>query len=406
MTIFSFKDYNTLVSESLTDLAAQTDITQLNPGAKARSILEVVNSRLAAAYQYVDERMANALLASAAGPYLDFMGDLFACPRRGATFATANSGADNVCFYVASGTFGDLNNGNSIVVPDGTAISSVSLDGDPTKSITYTTDMPETLPADANQLFVSVTANMPGTSSIVGSDVLTSHNLKGFPGLLVKNVVPIANAVDIETDDAYRYRLSKVVTSSAEANRIAVRLACLSVPGVSDILEEPYARGSSTFDIYVLSQTGQPSQPLLELVQQQIDYHQGYGIIGKARTPVTVGLQFQAQVYPVRPLTSIEVATTTQTLTQAASRYMANFRIGGSLLINNLLATLVNASVLIQTIGQPGKPFSQLFIWKPSRTNNGRKRYTLTGNYNTAFNEIVQMEIQDGLASADFRFVS
>ena len=406
MSIYSSKNYDQLLNESLTALAAQTNITQLGPGSKARSLLEIINQRLAGAYQYLDQRLANSLLASATDIYLDFLGDLLACPRLENSYAWTDAGAQNVCFYVASGTFGDLNNGNSIVVPAGTTLFTQSSDGDATKTITYQVTDNTILPANENLWYVSVQAALPGSLGAIGSGALVNHSLLAYPGLLVKNLVSIANGQDRETDDSYRYRLSKRVTASAEANETAVRLACLSVPGVADVLINPYGLGAGSFEIFVISTSGRTSDALLDLVQHTIDQHQALGITGKARAPITVGLQFQAVVHTERVLNDVEASMLTEQLTQQTVRFMSSFHIGQAFIVNNLLANLIGLSSLIKTIGEPNKPFAQLFIWKPSRTNNGRRRFTLTGNYNTSFNEIVQLEMQDNLTAADFRLVT
>lgn len=403
---YSSKSYDTLLQESLTALAAQTNITQLGPGAKARALLEIINARLAGAYQYLDQQVANTMLASAQGIYLDLLGDLLACPRRSASYARAEAGAENVYLYVSTGTFGDLNSGNDIVVPAGTIISTLALDGDQSKQVSYRTTEETVLPAAGNKAYLSVEALLPGSLGAVGSRALRSHSLAGYQDtILVDNAASINNGRDAESDESYRWRLSRQVTAAAAANETAVRLACLAVPGVADVVLHPYSRGAGSFDVYVLATTGEPSPALLQAVQEAIDQQQALGIHGRARAPIPVGLQFQALVYLTRAVSDLEAAILTEQLRHRTVTYLASFKVGQEFLVNNLLAELISASNLIRTIGEPNRPLEQLYIWKPSRTGNGRRRYTLTGNYKTKFNERIQLEIQENLLSADFRFV-
>jgi uncharacterized phage protein gp47/JayE len=404
MSVYDFKNYGDLLNESLVALTAQTKISQLGPGSKARALLEIINSRLAAAYQYIDQRLANALLASATGIYLDFLGDILACPRQNGAYGQASATAENVCFYVVNGVFGDLNQGNDILVPAGTIVSTETSSGQ--NSVVYEVIQDTILSADASLWYVGVSSTLVGKAGAVGAGALTTHNLNTFPGLLVKNIDSIANGVDPESDESYRYRLSKQVTASARANETAVRLACLAIPGVANVLIHPYSRGAGSFDIFVISTGGTTDAALLALVQDAINNQQALGINGIARAPIPVGIQFQAQVYPVRALNSLEAAVVQDQLLQAATIHFSTFVIGQSFIVNNLLADLINASPLVKTIGTPGKPMSQLFVWKPSVTNAGRKRYSLTGNYITNFNELVQIEVQSGLAAADFHLVT
>jgi uncharacterized phage protein gp47/JayE len=392
------KSYDNLMQESLAALTSQTNITQLVPGAKARALLEILNTRLAGAYQYLDQTVLNLWLATATGTYLELLGDLLACPRLISTFASASAWAENVAFSVASGTFGDLNNGHDITVPAGTILSTLGT------AASYRTTQTITLPAAGTSAYVDIEAVLPGTAGIVGANTLTTHNLTAYPGLLVNNAVAINNASDQESDDAYRYRLTQKVTASAMANETAVRQACLAVPGVADVMMVPYVQGAGTFEVYVIAMAGETTSTLLELVQTAINTTQAYGCQGTALAPRQIGIQFQAVVYSKQNLDNVAQSILQEQLQQATQDYFSTFTLQQSFLVNNFFAALVRNSV-IKTIGAAGKPFSQLYVWKPSRLNNGRQRYSSTGDYNTAVNERVQLENQAGLTAADFRIV-
>lgn len=402
--MLSSKDYDTLMQESLAALSG-TNITQTGPGSKARALLEIINAKLAGAYQYLDQQLAHSFLATATGEYLDLLGDILACPRQEASYAHTEAGQENVRFYVRHGTFGDLNQGQDIIVPAGTIIS--TSDRDPNRQIQYRVREDTVLPAAANQAYVTVEAMLPGSLGTVNSRVLTVHNLRGYQTtLLVENTAAINNGKDRESDESYRWRLSRRVIAAAAANETAVRLACLGVPGVADVVIRPYAQGAGSFDIYVLPTAGEVTPSLLQAVQQAIDQQQALGIRGRARAPIPVGVQFQALIYLHRPVNDLEAAILQEQLLQRTLQYFSKFTIGQGLSLNHFASQLVNVSETIRTIGEHGKPFAQLYLWKPSRTGPGRRRYILEGDYQAYFNERLQLEIQPGLTAADFRLIA
>ena len=79
--IFS-KTYDELMKEALDLLPANTPITNLSPGAVARSLLEVINRQIAVFYKTIDLNLAMSFLSSAKGKYLDLIGALLDCSRQ------------------------------------------------------------------------------------------------------------------------------------------------------------------------------------------------------------------------------------------------------------------------------------------------------------------------------------
>jgi hypothetical protein len=123
-------------------------------------------------------------------------------------------------FYVKSGNFGAINNGQDIVIPDRVQISTV----DPNGPI-YLADA-ITLPAASNQQYFSATSMYAGSQSNSPSGVFTRHNFTNyaesrFGSLLVTNNYGIAGGRDQETDDDYRYRIHlKLISQSGVKNSL------------------------------------------------------------------------------------------------------------------------------------------------------------------------------------------
>ena len=88
---FFARPLDQLISESLEELAANTNITRLSPGSKARSLLEILNTRLEEAYDIFDINLARAFVSSAPGQFLDLIGEIVSVSREGAVSAFVGS---------------------------------------------------------------------------------------------------------------------------------------------------------------------------------------------------------------------------------------------------------------------------------------------------------------------------
>lgn len=81
-----------------------------------------------------------------------------------------------------------------------------------------------------------------------------------------------------ETDESYRYRMTRQVLSSASSNETAIRLAALSVEEVQDVVLKRYALGVGSFALLVLTDNPNTQQSTLEKVKEVVDDKVGYGI--------------------------------------------------------------------------------------------------------------------------------
>lgn len=100
----------------------QTGISNTSPGGKARAFCDIVGDQLGILDANKANDIAQALLPYAAGANLDLLGQIYGVIRLAATDASADAGDNSFQFYVQSGTFGAINNGQPIVIPSGTLI--------------------------------------------------------------------------------------------------------------------------------------------------------------------------------------------------------------------------------------------------------------------------------------------
>ena len=298
--------------------------------------------------------------------------------------ASTDRAENNLKFYTYAANFGAINNSNPITISIGEFISTTPIvAGDP--SITYKVTETTVLDPLLNEGFVSVESVSPGINSRVGSNSLVSHNFTNYVdsannSLLVTNISPIQNGDDDESDESYRFRISKSSTSAEAANLTAIRLGALSVPGVADIKTLNYFRGVGTADILVRS-FGRTVTSLVNAVQQVIDQVKAYGNDITVRAPEQTGIEIFLTI-KYRPGTNNEVKIQTENAVFSSLReYLNSLEIAESFIINEAVQRVMDQSTSILDIGTPGTPFDSIFIYKDSPVLGARIKSTLLGNY-------------------------
>ena len=392
MPIFG-RSYESLMADSLADLSQNTRITRLGPGGLARSLLEAVNRRLAEAYDTFDLNMAQAFVSTATGQYLDLIGGLLGVVRGGPNAGSASADTQVEKFYVDSGTFGDINGGAPITIPQGTTISTQDNSG----GILYRTSEQSTLPAGANIAWISVEAVVSGQDSNVGTGTLVYHNATAYTDyqqntLKCANVYPVANGTNFEDDSNYRYRITNIVLAAEAANETALRLAILSTNGVADVILIPRYRGIGTFGAILKSVTPTVSQDLIDNVTANVSSILAYGDVPFIRKPIETGVAMSLIVHYDMALSDDDLTQIESDLTTKITDYVDNLDIGQSFYVNRMVSNLFSVSSHITNFGTPGYPIDQMYIYQPSTLNDNRVRSTLIGDYTTATDERVIIE--------------
>jgi hypothetical protein len=382
---------------ALEDLVEKTNISQLSPGAKARAILESVNRRLNSAYKTFDSNLAQALLSGATGPFLDLLGDVFNVQRLQQEAAITTTGEQNLNFFVLTGTFGDINSNNNILIPAGTIISNEEITDDTTDATRYLLLEDVILPATSSQVFASAEAVDTGSSFNTAIDTLQFHNFTNYTDtanstLKATNSAAIVTGKDIESDTNYKFRISQQTTSSEKANLTAIRLASLSVPGVADILIDRYARGIGTFDVIIRSIAPRVSSALVRTVQTAIDEVEAIGDRGLARAPEEVGLEIRYSLLYRENLADDDKALLEVATANAVEGYVNNLAIGEDFIINEVVQRVLEIDDRIKNIGQANKPLDDIFEYRDSEVQDNRVRRTLLGDRIAEANQRIIIE--------------
>ena len=302
MAVQAPQTYTGYQADILAALSA-TGIRQLAPGGKARAFGDIVANELAELENRQFQNIAQSLLPFAADVSLDLIGEIFGVPRLTHQTATVDIGDQNFEWYVRSGTFGAINNGQDIVIPAGVYIYTAAGVNGPV----YIGGR-VTCSASDSWMFFSATALTSGSAGNAASGIFSSSNFTNYTessygSLLVTNNYGIVGGADAETDDNYRYRIQLKLQAQNGANEAALRFQILQIPGIQDVAFEPAA---GTFTCYVYGIASNGSAALLSSVQTAIDNTVAFPLTGIAVAPSLVGISLTTTL---RRRQSIKVPT-------------------------------------------------------------------------------------------------
>jgi uncharacterized phage protein gp47/JayE len=365
-----------------------TGITQTNPGGKARAFSDIVGDQMGLSEARKYAAIGQTLLPYATGDNLDFIGAIWGFPRLSAQTASSSVADSNFTFYVLSGTFGQINGGQPITVPAGTAITTGGQGGP-----VYTLDIAVTLPANSSSVPFSATSTQDGTVGNVPAGTFTACSFQGYTdfrygSLLVTNNYGITEGMDAETDDNYRYRLNLFLQSKGGASQSDIELALLTVPGVQTVAFVPQA-GTFLVYIYGVAQVASPS--LLQACQTQLNNVAAYPLVGTAVAPDLVGISLATTLSFVTGATPAQQQNAISAAITAASNYINNLALGATVVINEIASIILNADPNILDIGQPNQPLSSIYIWRDRADGTRYSRY-LVADYTPQTGERIIVE--------------
>ena len=398
------KNAQDIVTESLQKLDQNTNITQMTPGGKARFFLETIGVEQAEQQTLFDQNLLQAFVQYADGKFLDFFGDMLNLPRLEPSHAVSND--DNFMFYVSNGTFGDLNGGLAFVIPAGTIVKTKAFAGAMVTPglanqpvITYTTLQNSICAPDLSFIYVPVRATLEGKQASLPRNVLTQHEYSSY-GLAQKellrctNQYAIDNGEERESDAAYRFRLLNIFKARTQAILAAIRIAALSIQGVSDILPVNAEQGPGSFSLYIKSVTPTTSPQLIEEVAISVGQVQSYGIRPFILAPNPIGLEFIAAVNWSTRATSKQIAEGYIAMRNELEEFLNNKDIGEEILIADIVDLLLASTSYAQSIGR-NKPntFEEVYVYRTDAYGTGSNRSLLLSDTVTPlYNERVILE--------------
>lgn len=380
-TLFA-EDENKIFGEILFDVVNSTNLRRGSSGSKTRALVQAVSKKMGQMYRKFDVNVAQAFLSGAEGKYLDFLGDMFGVSRLGSEPAASASAERNVKFYVDVGTFAEINDGQSILLPSGTAVSTRAAGA----GIVYTIPYNVILTSGSTETFVAAQASRPGTSQNIGANQLVYHNFINYTDvanntLKVTNDAEVITGKDIESDVNFRFRIANAVVASEQANQTAVRISALSVPGVADIVLIPFHRGIGTFELLIKSTTVTVSEGLSAAVTEAVSKVIAQGIVPAVRGPTETGFSMVGTLRMRKKLSPSEESNILQSVQDNIVNYVNSLDIGEEFIVNEAVERVLGTSDQIKNVGVANKPFDSMYIYSPTKLEDNKIRTTLVGDY-------------------------
>ena len=172
-------------------LAERTNINLWTPDSTARTLSDTLSDAIVVDRNQMVVALEENQISTATGTNLDALAKTHGQTRLEPTKAYSDERERSVYFYVANGTFGDLNGGANIPLPAGTIISPSAF-GE--REVSYVVKYGYTLYAGENKAYCTVESQSFGAGQNVGPQALTSHSLQSsFPNLLCTNKYAIVN---------------------------------------------------------------------------------------------------------------------------------------------------------------------------------------------------------------------
>ena len=381
--------YKSLTDNAIQELRSQTDITQLTPGGKARSLLEIINRELGTAYNTFSSDLLQAFSKNSTGDNLDLIGELFGVTKQKSTQNNIDLSNQLQKFYVDTGVFGDINLvnevGTSFTILSGTLIQTVPMVAGE-NAITYRVIDDVFCDAAESEAYASIQSTDFGTLANVGAGSLIQHNFEIYADYLNKslkttNIEGVAYATDLETDNNYLFRISNQTTAGETGNPVAVRMACLTVPGVSDVVLDAFSNGIGTGMVYVKGLVPVISESLIVAIKNKLSRTVSFGSYVDVKEPPLVGIEMVLGLNLNKRLSFTEEDALTKRVRDYLYKYINKFDLNALLDPDVIAQQVMSIDSNIKSIGTASQRIEQLYVWKYSAATDNRVRMTALSGY-------------------------
>lgn len=139
-----------------------------------------------------------------------------------------------------------------------------------------------------------------------------------------------------EDDDNYRYRISKQTQIIANANKIAIRLAALSVEGVTEVKLKRWTHGAGSYSVYVISDNPVTEDEILAKVLKKINETEAFGIRGEVFRPNIIPAEMKIRLVFDKGVSDIDRDLTISKALDVSKKYINGLNVEEIIDINEL----------------------------------------------------------------------
>jgi len=246
------KSATSIAYDIISKIGNGSNIDTVTPGSVIHTISLAVGNEISKIYSSLIELFSNTYLSESSGPYLNALGSIIGIER---TFTDPISEISGVRFYTNDGS------PLSDIIPDDFFASTVKCY---TKvGNNYYIVKPFTLSEEQlASSYVNVRLNPERVETSYAERGDFSIYEPQVNGLSCTNLSRIRLLTQPESDDQYRYRISRYMPTHRSydgkslelSNETALRIAALSTPGVADVVIDRYSNGPGTLTLYVVGE--------------------------------------------------------------------------------------------------------------------------------------------------------
>ncbi|MEN6526950.1 MAG: baseplate J/gp47 family protein [Candidatus Polarisedimenticolia bacterium] len=384
---------NDIVDEALRNMRDATAVSNFAASSRALVLVETLAGIAATATNDLFFSTVLSELSNLGGANLDDVAQSYGIVRYPGVPARVDASERNLRYYVLGGTFGDVNGGGDIVVPAGTTVRQA--DGVAATSTTYfvqSTDV--VLPAGGTSAYVSASQVGDVLGLSFSPNTLVVHNFANYADAANKSLLVTNDAAVVgyagETDDGLRYRIKMRALAANGGTLASLRRAALSVPGVSDVAVDAERSGTGTATLVVFSRNQLVSDRLVASVRRSVANVVPVGLSVFVTGASLVGLSFRARL---RFAPNAGEADKTAAILAASSTlrsHVAGLSPGAVVSARSLAAAIQSGSPLIVGVGESGRLFDELLLWRDGAT--GRYARRLEAPYTVGYDEEMVVE--------------
>jgi hypothetical protein len=143
-------------------------------------------------------------------------------------------------------------------------------------------------------------------------------------------------------DETYRYELSQRVHTIASSNEEAVRLACLTIPGVQNIIGKEFTHGTGSFSLIVVVQNGFDEEAIRSEVEDAVMKTKAYGVRPHIMLPTPVLLDMRIQLLFPEGINDIERDQIRNEVQSQLYTYIGNFGLGQGFIYHDFVQEVMN----------------------------------------------------------------
>ena len=350
MATFIKKDRGLIFTQAMDTLTKKTPITARNAGSIARALTEGITTEIADLYDVLDFNMSQSLISSASGQALDKIGELFGVKR-----LTLDAGSAAVLenhefyFYVANPEAPGI---MDVTIPRGTIVRT-DMDGYVGSQISFATTDTITIPAGQKRAYVGLVSNSRQARISVGAGTLVRHDFQPEQvDIIVKctNPKPISPNSGYETDNDFRYRITKYLRASYNNTSETMRLALLTIDGVRDVVINSAPYGLGSVEVLVIPASGRLSASMTKTIQDRIDAVRPIGTRVVIAEPNYITFNITANLVIVGSLTDQQKANITSEASKQIEIYLNSLLPNESLVYNVLIQKIMDVSEYIKDV--------------------------------------------------------